>query len=162
MWRSVQYFMLSVSINKFGLGKLHAWESGHCLSVWRNLDIMALSKGFRIFEKKQPNHSILLEHRNRSHEGLLFESQAIAVLCKQYIINLSISKQQQQKTASFILVTSIDTYTRWPVIQTFLCVKSIISVIRVYGGAIEFDMTTAIIWTLFCRRIYALLKCHSK
>lgn len=107
---------------------------------------MALSKGFRIFEKKQPNHSILLEHRNRSHEGLLFESQAIAVLCKQYIINLSITKQQQQqKTASFILVTSIDTYTRLPVIQTFLCVKSIISVIRVYGGAIEFDVTTAII-----------------
>lgn len=43
---------------------------------------MALSKGFRVFEKKQPNHSILLEHRNRTHEGLLFESQAIAVLCK--------------------------------------------------------------------------------
>lgn len=45
---------------------------------------MALSKGFRIFEKKQPNHSIILEHRQRTQEALLFESQAIAVLCKFY------------------------------------------------------------------------------
>lgn len=43
---------------------------------------MALSKGFRIFEKKTPNHSIILEHRARTNEALLFESQAIAVLCK--------------------------------------------------------------------------------
>lgn len=43
---------------------------------------MALSKGFRIFEKKQPNHSIILEHRQRTQEALLFESQAVAVLCK--------------------------------------------------------------------------------
>lgn len=43
---------------------------------------MALSKVFRVFEKKQPNHSIILEHRTRIHEALLFESQAIAVLCK--------------------------------------------------------------------------------
>lgn len=46
---------------------------------------MALSKGFRIFEKKQPNHSIIMEHRNRSQEALLFESQAIAVLCEDLI-----------------------------------------------------------------------------
>lgn len=46
---------------------------------------MALSKGFRIFEKKTPNHSIILEHRTRTNEALLFESQAIAVLCKTYI-----------------------------------------------------------------------------
>lgn len=45
---------------------------------------MALSKGFRIFEKKTPNHSIILEHRSRTNEALLFESQAIAVLCKRY------------------------------------------------------------------------------
>lgn len=45
---------------------------------------MALSKGFRIFEKKQPNHSIILEHRQRTHEALLFESQAVAVLCKSF------------------------------------------------------------------------------
>lgn len=43
---------------------------------------MALSKGFRVFEKKQPNHSIILEHRARTSEALLFESQAIAVLCE--------------------------------------------------------------------------------
>lgn len=43
---------------------------------------MALSKGFRIFEKKQPNHSIILEHRQRTQEALLFESQAVALLCK--------------------------------------------------------------------------------
>lgn len=45
---------------------------------------MALSKGFRIFEKKQPNHSIILEHRQRTQEALLFESQAVAVLCKSF------------------------------------------------------------------------------
>lgn len=49
---------------------------------------MALSKGFRIFEKKQPNHSIILEHRQRTQEALLFESQAVAVLCKNYFLIL--------------------------------------------------------------------------
>lgn len=48
---------------------------------------MALSKGFRIFEKKTPNHSIILEHRARTNEALLFESQAIAVLCKKSAIH---------------------------------------------------------------------------
>lgn len=52
---------------------------------------MALSKGFRIFEKKQPNHSIIMEHRNRSQEALLFESQAIAVLCKDLIDSFTLS-----------------------------------------------------------------------
>lgn len=44
---------------------------------------MALSKGFRVLEKSCPPspQSILLEHRNKS-ETLLFESQAVAVLCK--------------------------------------------------------------------------------
>lgn len=51
---------------------------------------MALSKGFRIFEKKQPNHSIILEHRQRSQEALLFESQAVAVLCKNFSIVVDI------------------------------------------------------------------------
>lgn len=45
---------------------------------------MALSKGFRVFEKKQPNHSIIMEHRQRTQEALLFESQAVAVLCKHF------------------------------------------------------------------------------
>lgn len=52
---------------------------------------MALSKGFRVFEKKTPNHSIILEHRARSQEALLFESQAIAVLCKCAIIIQSVN-----------------------------------------------------------------------
>lgn len=44
---------------------------------------MAMSKGFRVLEKSSPPcpHSILLEHRNKS-DALLFESQAVAVLCK--------------------------------------------------------------------------------
>lgn len=50
---------------------------------------MALSKGFRVFEKKTPNHSIILEHRARTQEALLFESQAIAVLCKFANISLT-------------------------------------------------------------------------
>lgn len=41
---------------------------------------MALSKGFRAYEKNcPPVYSILLEHRSKS-DTLLFESQAIAVL----------------------------------------------------------------------------------
>uniref|UniRef100_A0A6B2EEV7 phosphoinositide 5-phosphatase n=1 Tax=Phlebotomus kandelakii TaxID=1109342 RepID=A0A6B2EEV7_9DIPT len=45
---------------------------------------MAMSKGFRVLEKKQPPspHSVILEHRNKS-ETLLFESQAVAVLSAQ-------------------------------------------------------------------------------
>ena len=44
---------------------------------------MAMSKGFRVLEKSKPPspHSVLLEHRNKP-ETLLFESQAVAVLCK--------------------------------------------------------------------------------
>lgn len=45
---------------------------------------MAMSKGFRIYEKSKPPspYSILMEHRSRPSETLLFESQAIAILCK--------------------------------------------------------------------------------
>ncbi|XP_031638466.1 synaptojanin-1 [Contarinia nasturtii] len=57
---------------------------------------MALSKGFRIFEKKQPNHSIILEHRQRTQEALLFESQAVAVLSAQ---ELETIKKQYVKIA---------------------------------------------------------------
>lgn len=42
-----------------------------------------MSKGFRVLEKSKPPspHSILLEHRNKT-ETLLFESQAVAILCE--------------------------------------------------------------------------------
>lgn len=44
-----------------------------------------LSKNFKVLEKSKNqstfNHSIILEHRNKN-ETLLFESQAVAVLCK--------------------------------------------------------------------------------
>lgn len=51
---------------------------------------MALSKGFRVLEKSKPPspHSILLEHRNKS-DALLFESQAVAVLCKWFITSFN-------------------------------------------------------------------------
>jgi len=44
---------------------------------------MAMGKGFRVYEKldSPKPHSIILEQRSRK-ETLLFESQAIAVLCK--------------------------------------------------------------------------------
>lgn len=44
---------------------------------------MAMFKGFRVFEKSKPPspHSVLLERKGRD-ETLLFESQAVAVLCK--------------------------------------------------------------------------------
>lgn len=64
---------------------------------------MALSKGFRIFEKKQPNHSIILEHRQRTQEALLFESQAVAVLCK----NIS---------HSFLLIVWMDFNVNWRIL----------------------------------------------
>lgn len=40
-------------------------------------------KGFRVLEKSKPPspHSILLEYRGKENT-LLFESQAVAVLCK--------------------------------------------------------------------------------
>lgn len=55
---------------------------------------MAMSKGFRVLEKSKPPspHSILLEHRNKA-DALLFESQAVAVLCKYrsiHVISLKI------------------------------------------------------------------------
>lgn len=44
---------------------------------------MAMGKAFRVFEKINPPnpYSILLEQRNKD-ESILFESQAVAVLCK--------------------------------------------------------------------------------
>lgn len=44
---------------------------------------MAMYKAFRVFEKSIPPspHSVLLEHKAKEHT-LLFESQAVAVLCK--------------------------------------------------------------------------------
>jgi synaptojanin len=44
---------------------------------------MAMGKNFRVLEKNKPEtpHSIILEHRSRP-ETLLFESQAVANLCK--------------------------------------------------------------------------------
>lgn len=44
---------------------------------------MAMGKGFRVYEKLKPPspHSLLLERRNHK-ETVLFESQAVAVLCK--------------------------------------------------------------------------------
>lgn len=42
-----------------------------------------MGKNFRVLEKKQPEqaHSVILEHRSKP-ETLLFESQAVANLCK--------------------------------------------------------------------------------
>lgn len=44
---------------------------------------MAMYKGFRVLEKSKPPspYSVLLEHKSKD-ETLLFESQAIAVLCE--------------------------------------------------------------------------------
>lgn len=44
---------------------------------------MAMYKGFRVFEKSKPPspHSVLLEYKGKENT-LLFESQAVAVLCK--------------------------------------------------------------------------------
>lgn len=56
---------------------------------------MAMYKAFRVFEKSIPPspHSVLLEHKAKENT-LLFESQAVAVLCKCI---------QHLKTSIFIL-----------------------------------------------------------
>jgi phosphatidylinositol-bisphosphatase len=48
---------------------------------------MAMGKGFRVCEKINPPnpYSVLLEQRNKE-ETLLFESQAVAVLCAYYAL----------------------------------------------------------------------------
>lgn len=47
---------------------------------------MAMYKGFRVLEKSKPPspHSVLLEHKNKD-DTLLFESQVVAVLCKELL-----------------------------------------------------------------------------
>jgi len=42
---------------------------------------MAMSKSFRVYHKLDPPYSVLLECRNKE-ETLMFESGAVAVLCK--------------------------------------------------------------------------------
>ena len=42
---------------------------------------MAMSKSFRIYHKLEPPYSVILENKN-NEETLMFESQAVAVLCK--------------------------------------------------------------------------------
>lgn len=41
---------------------------------------MSLSKGFRVYQKLEPRFSIILESRAKD-ETLIFESNAVAVLC---------------------------------------------------------------------------------
>lgn len=49
---------------------------------------MAFSKGYRIYHKLDPPpYSVIVETRNRE-ECLMFESGAVAVLCKTVLLNL--------------------------------------------------------------------------
>ena len=50
---------------------------------------MALSKNYRIFHKLEPPYSVLLEDRGKE-ESLMFESNAVAALCK-HMMTRSIS-----------------------------------------------------------------------
>lgn len=45
---------------------------------------MSLSKGYRVYRKPDPPYSVLLENRARTDEMLMFESHAVAVLCKYF------------------------------------------------------------------------------
>ena len=47
---------------------------------------MAMTKNFRIFHKLEPPYSVIVENRN-ADDSLMFESNAIAVLCK-YLNNI--------------------------------------------------------------------------
>lgn len=42
---------------------------------------MAMSRSFRVYHKLDPPYSVLLESRNKE-ETLMFESNAVAVLCE--------------------------------------------------------------------------------
>lgn len=66
---------------------------------------MAMFKGFRVLEKSKPPtpHSVILEHRHKT-EALLFESQAVAVLCK-LVLGVD-SKTVLTEGARVLVVTS--------------------------------------------------------
>lgn len=59
------------------------WFSGHNISFFFHLgSTMAFSKGYRIYHKLDPPpYSVIVETRTRD-ECLMFESGAVAVLCK--------------------------------------------------------------------------------
>ena len=46
---------------------------------------MAFSKGYRIYHKLDPPYSVIVETRNKD-ECLMFESGAVAVLCKNVLL----------------------------------------------------------------------------
>lgn len=73
---------------------------------------MAMGKSFRVYEKikqKQASpHSLLLEHRNHK-ETVLFESQAVAVLCK--YLTKKYKKEKEKKT---LMRTNLKTILCFP------------------------------------------------
>jgi hypothetical protein len=68
-----------------------------------------LSKNFKVLEKPKAqantnlNHSVILEHRNKN-ETLLFESQAVAVLCK-FLHFLFFVRKKTKKIPLFYVIT---------------------------------------------------------
>lgn len=98
---------------------------------------MALSKGFRIFEKKQPNHSIIMEHRQRSQEALLFESQAVAVLCKHFYHWLSVHSTAGLRVYIHIIFNSIPS-TNFLTLEQFSWQNFSFSSIPVNGFCVMF------------------------
>ena len=49
---------------------------------------MAFSKNYRVFHKLDPPYSVLLEDKLKEHT-LMFESNAVAILCKSLLKNIS-------------------------------------------------------------------------
>ena len=64
---------------------------------------MALSKNYRIFHKLEPPYSVLLEDRSKD-DTLMFESNAVAILCKNH--NFDILPPPTVTTASALIKTS--------------------------------------------------------
>ncbi len=86
VWTPVHRFMLAAVWNVVTLkAKLRLWV---CIRqpVLSNRWKMALTfgKSFRVYHKLEPPYSVILETRKRQ-ETLLFESDAVAVLCKLYL-----------------------------------------------------------------------------
>jgi len=66
---------------------------------------MAMSKSFRVYHKLDPPYSVILECRTKE-ETLMFESGAVAVLCKCSPINAASSCFIEAFTFIYLIINS--------------------------------------------------------
>lgn len=87
--------------------------------------VMAMGKNYKVLEKNKPEqpHSIILEHRARP-ETLLFESQAVANLCKKSILSIFSPPSPKMSSSVFLFHScSRDRSGSKAVCQNFGCLR---------------------------------------